>query len=77
MGAPRGAIPEDEHLAPALVAQAHKLVTSAVEEAGEVEIPRFEHGPVGLALGQPVQVTLTASSKKELTSHRTDAAEAA
>ena len=44
VGAPRGAIPEDEHLAPALVAKVHKLVAGAAQEAGEIRIARLERG---------------------------------
>src|SRR5689334_12721264 len=38
----RGAIAEDEDLAPAFGAQAHEVVAQAAQETGEVEIPSFE-----------------------------------
>src|SRR5690606_25035033 len=44
IGAPRGAIPKYEHLAPALVAQVHQFVAGATEETGEIEIARLECG---------------------------------
>jgi hypothetical protein len=44
VGAPCGAIPKDEHLAPALVAQVHQLVAGATLEASEIEIARLECG---------------------------------
>ncbi len=42
VGPSRGAIPENEHLAPALVAQVHQLVAGAAQETGEIEVAGFE-----------------------------------